>query len=190
MGLWGRSGRRRTGSAAAPLNAIPVGDGAGTGTGRLGVLLSVSNPLLAALSLLRSLLCWLWSRTAAAVRPEPRTADESGGGKRQPRDGSGNPERGDRVRNHHGRAFECISTALRIDEDERGMWVTCTKLHSKINQFTAVLLTGRDCGPRQTQSTSVRSLLVMEPNRRQNPEVLLSALSELLMTADCIICEL
>uniref|UniRef100_A0A671VJ91 microtubule-severing ATPase n=1 Tax=Sparus aurata TaxID=8175 RepID=A0A671VJ91_SPAAU len=120
MGLWGRSGRRRTGSAAAPLNAIPVGDGAGTGTGRLGVLLSVSNPLLAALSLLRSLLCWLWSRTAAAVRPEPRTADESGGGKRQPRDGSGNPERGDRVRNHHGRAFECISTALRIDEDERG----------------------------------------------------------------------
>uniref|UniRef100_A0A671VLC8 microtubule-severing ATPase n=1 Tax=Sparus aurata TaxID=8175 RepID=A0A671VLC8_SPAAU len=182
MGLWGRSGRRRTGSAAAPLNAIPVGDGAGTGTGRLGVLLSVSNPLLAALSLLRSLLCWLWSRTAAAVRPEPRTADESGGGKRQPRDGSGNPERGDRVRNHHGRAFECISTALRIDEDERGMWVTCTKLHSKINQFTAVLLTGRDCGPRQTQSTSVRSLLVMEPNRRQNPEVLLSALSELLMT--------
>uniref|UniRef100_A0A671VM91 microtubule-severing ATPase n=1 Tax=Sparus aurata TaxID=8175 RepID=A0A671VM91_SPAAU len=86
----------------------------------LGVLLSVSNPLLAALSLLRSLLCWLWSRTAAAVRPEPRTADESGGGKRQPRDGSGNPERGDRVRNHHGRAFECISTALRIDEDERG----------------------------------------------------------------------
>uniref|UniRef100_A0A671VJT1 microtubule-severing ATPase n=1 Tax=Sparus aurata TaxID=8175 RepID=A0A671VJT1_SPAAU len=132
-------GPGRTGSAAAPLNAIPVGDGAGTGTGRLGVLLSVSNPLLAALSLLRSLLCWLWSRTAAAVRPEPRTADESGGGKRQPRDGSGNPERGDRVRNHHGRAFECISTALRIDEDERGMWVTCTKLHSKINQFTAVL---------------------------------------------------
>ncbi|KAM8772754.1 spastin isoform 1-T1 [Acanthopagrus schlegelii] len=118
MGLWGRSGRKRTSSAAAPLNAVPAGNGAGTG--RLGVLLSVSNPLLAALSLLRSLLCWLWSRTAAAVRPDPRTADEPVGAKRQPRDGSGNPERGDRVRNHHGRAFECISTALRIDEDERG----------------------------------------------------------------------
>ncbi|XP_073343627.1 spastin isoform X2 [Pagrus major] len=114
MGLWGRSGRRRTGSSAAPLSAVPAGDGAGTGTGKLGVLLSVSNPLLAALSLLRSLLCWLWSRTAAAVGAEP------GGVKRQQRDGGGNPERGERVRNHHGRAFECISTALRIDEDERG----------------------------------------------------------------------
>ncbi|XP_070833488.1 spastin-like isoform X2 [Chaetodon trifascialis] len=98
MSLFGRSGSRRTGD----------------GAGKLAVLSSVSYPLLAALSLLRSLLCWLWSRTAAAVRAEP------GGAKRQQWDSSGSPERGERVRRHHGRAFECISAALRIDEDEQG----------------------------------------------------------------------
>ncbi|XP_076585430.1 spastin isoform X2 [Chaetodon auriga] len=104
MSLWGRSGSRRTGD----------------GAGKLAVLSSVSYPLLAALSLLRSLFCWLWSRTAAAVKAEPRATAEPGGAKGQQRDGSGSPERGERVRRHHGRAFECISAALRIDEDEQG----------------------------------------------------------------------
>ncbi|XP_068558857.1 spastin-like isoform X2 [Cebidichthys violaceus] len=77
---------------------------------------SVSHPLLlAVLSLLRSLLCRLWRLTTAAVRTEPRAAEEPGGG-----DSSGTPERGDTVRSHHGRAFEFISAALRIDEDEQG----------------------------------------------------------------------
>lgn len=115
MSLWGRSGWRRTGSSAPPPDRAAAGDGAGTA--KLGVLRSVSYPLLAVLSLLRSLLCWLWSRTTSAVRAEPQTADEPGGVKRQQRDGSGSPERADRVRSHHGRAFEFISAALRIDED-------------------------------------------------------------------------
>ncbi|XP_044045291.1 spastin isoform X2 [Siniperca chuatsi] len=115
MSPCGRSGRRRTGSSAPPLERAAAGDGAGTGT--LGVLLSVSYPLLAVLSLLRSLLRWLWSRSTAAVRAEPRAADEPGG---LQRDGSGSPERGGRVRSHHGRAFEYMSAALRLDEDERG----------------------------------------------------------------------
>uniref|UniRef100_A0A8P4GM22 Fidgetin-like protein 1 n=1 Tax=Dicentrarchus labrax TaxID=13489 RepID=A0A8P4GM22_DICLA len=68
--------------------------------------------LRATLSLLCTLLCWVWNRTAAAVRrTEPRTADEPG---------SGSPERGERIRKHHGRAFEFISAALRLDEDDRG----------------------------------------------------------------------
>lgn len=117
MSLWGRSGRKRTGSSAAPLDRVPAGDGAGAG--KLSVLWSVSYPLLAVLSLLRSLLRWLWRRTAAAGRAEPR-ADEPGGAKRQQRDGGGSPEPGERVRSHHGRAFEFMSAALRIDEDEQG----------------------------------------------------------------------
>ncbi|XP_051238130.1 spastin isoform X2 [Dicentrarchus labrax] len=83
----------------------PLGRRGGTGTGMLGVLR-------ATLSLLCTLLCWVWNRTAAAVRrTEPRTADEPG---------SGSPERGERIRKHHGRAFEFISAALRLDEDDRG----------------------------------------------------------------------
>ncbi|XP_070771306.1 spastin-like isoform X2 [Enoplosus armatus] len=115
MSPWRRRGRR-TGSSAAPLDRT----GDGVGTGKLDVLLSVSYPLLALLSLLRSLLRWLWSRTTAAVRAGPRAADEPGDVKRQQRDGSGSPERGERVRSHHGRAFEFMSAALRIDEDEQG----------------------------------------------------------------------
>ncbi|XP_069024153.1 spastin isoform X1 [Embiotoca jacksoni] len=91
------SDRRRTCSSV----------GTGSVTGRLGILLSVSYPLLAALSLLRWLFCRVWTRTVAAVRAEPR-------------DGSGSPERGEWVRNHHSRAFGFISAALRIDEDEEG----------------------------------------------------------------------
>nr|XP_033480699.1 spastin isoform X1 [Epinephelus lanceolatus] len=101
--------RQWTGSSAGPADRAAAGDGAAvTGTGKLGALWSVSSPLLAALSLLRSLLCGLWSRTVAAVR----AAEQPGG--------SGSPERGQRVRSHHGRAFEFISAALRIDEDEQG----------------------------------------------------------------------
>ncbi|KAM9363384.1 spastin isoform 2-T2 [Symphorus nematophorus] len=111
MSLWGRrGGGRRPGSSAAPLAGA-----AAPGAGRLGVLLllrSASSPLLAALSLLRALLCWLWTRIS---RTEPRTDDDH-----EPGGGGGSPERGERVRRHHGRAFEFISTALRIDEDERG----------------------------------------------------------------------
>lgn len=118
MSPWGRSGERQTGSSAVPPHKAATGDGAGTG--KLDVLLSVSYPLLAVLSLLRSLLLWLWSRTTAAVRNECRADAETGGMKRQQRDGNGSPERGERVRSHHGRAFEFISAALRIDEDERG----------------------------------------------------------------------
>ncbi len=123
MSSWRRSGRRRTGSSAPPPDRAAAGDGAGTG--KLGVLWSVSYPLLAVLSLLRSLLCWLWSRTTAAVSAEPRAADEPGGVKGQRRDGGRSPERADRVRSHHGRAFEFISAALRIDEDEQGILMFC-----------------------------------------------------------------
>lgn len=122
MSPWGRSGRRRTGSSADSLSRAAAGDGAVM----LAVLSFVSYPLLAVLSLIRSLLRWLWRRTAAAVRSGPRATAapplplhaarlDSGPGL-----GSGSPERGERVRRHHGRAFEFISAALRIDEDERG----------------------------------------------------------------------
>ncbi|XP_078101507.1 spastin-like isoform X2 [Sander vitreus] len=87
--------------------------GGGDGTGKLDVLWSVSYPLLAGLSLLFPLLFWLRSRNTAAVRAERRAGAEEPGG------GTGSPERGDRVRSHHGRAFEFISEALRIDEDEQ-----------------------------------------------------------------------
>lgn len=129
MSSCGGSGRSRTGSSA----------GDGVGTGKLGLLLSVSYPLLAVLSLLRWLLCWLRSRIMAAVRAGPRAADEPGGVKRrQQRDASRSPERGERVRSYHRRAFEFISAALRVDEDEQGisrvsLWVPhflCTTLNS------------------------------------------------------------
>ncbi|XP_029284147.1 LOW QUALITY PROTEIN: spastin-like [Cottoperca gobio] len=105
MCLWGSS--RRTGSSA------------GDGAGKLGVLCSLCSPLLAVLSLLRWLFCQLWSRITVAVRAEPRAAEEPGGAERQGGSG-GSPERGERVRTHHGRAFEFISAALRVDEDEQG----------------------------------------------------------------------
>ncbi|XP_040001251.1 spastin isoform X3 [Xiphias gladius] len=112
MSSCGGSGRSRTGSSA----------GDGVGTGKLGLLLSVSYPLLAVLSLLRWLLCWLRSRIMAAVRAGPRAADEPGGVKRrQQRDASRSPERGERVRSYHRRAFEFISAALRVDEDEQAV---------------------------------------------------------------------
>ncbi|XP_035856322.1 spastin-like [Sander lucioperca] len=96
--------------------------GGGDGTGKLDVLWSVSYPLLAGLSLLLPLLFWLRSRNTAAVRAERRAAEEPGGdtSNRERGGGTGSPERGDRVRSHHGRAFEFISAALRIDEDEQG----------------------------------------------------------------------
>ncbi|XP_060919765.1 spastin-like isoform X1 [Labrus mixtus] len=97
-------------SSAALPDTQPAGDG--TGPGKLGVLVSVFYPLLAVLSLLRVLLCRLWTRSTAAVRAEPGAEEQC--------DSSGSLERGDRVRSHHGRAFEFISAALRIDEDERG----------------------------------------------------------------------
>ena len=99
MGLCGRSGRRNP----------PDGSGSGDRvcTGRLAGLLR------AVLSLVRALFCWLWRRTGAAVTAaETRTG---GGGS-----GGGSPERGERVRSHHRRAFEFIAAALKIDEDERG----------------------------------------------------------------------
>ncbi|XP_008297116.1 spastin [Stegastes partitus] len=83
----------------------------GGGPAAVRVLRSVSRPLLAALALLRWIFCRIWTRTTAAVR--------AGAAGRQ-RDGSGSPERGERLRSHHRRAFECISAALRIDEDEGG----------------------------------------------------------------------
>ncbi|XP_065811878.1 spastin [Labrus bergylta] len=97
-------------SSAALPDTQPASDG--TGPGKLGVLVSVFYPLLAVLSLLRALLCRLWTRSTAAVRAEPGAEEQC--------DSSGSLERGDRVRSHHGRAFEFISAALRIDEDERG----------------------------------------------------------------------
>ncbi|TDH15590.1 hypothetical protein EPR50_G00010380 [Perca flavescens] len=89
----------------------------GDGAGKLDVLWSVSYPLLAGLSLLilPLLFCWRRSRNAAAVRAERRATEN-----RERDGGTGSPERGDRVRSHHGRAFEFISAALRIDEDEQG----------------------------------------------------------------------
>ncbi|XP_062282915.1 spastin-like [Scomber scombrus] len=60
------------------------------------------------LSLLRALLCWLWSRCGSNITAGTRTCD------------GGSPEREDRVRSHHRRAFEFISAALRVDEAERG----------------------------------------------------------------------
>ncbi|XP_039649834.1 spastin-like [Perca fluviatilis] len=89
----------------------------GDGAGKLDVLWSVSYPLLAGLSLLvlPLLFCWLRSRNTAAVRAERRATEN-----RERDGGTGSPERGDRVRSHHGRAFEFISAALRIDEDEQG----------------------------------------------------------------------
>lgn len=99
MGLCGRSGRRN------PPDGSASGDRVCTG--------KLAGLLRAVLSLVRSLLCWLWSRTGAAVTTETRTSDGGGGG-------GGSPERGERVRSHHRRAFEFIAAALKIDEDERG----------------------------------------------------------------------
>lgn len=107
--------KRPCGSAAPPGRGAA---GAGAVTGRLGALLSVLGALLAALSLLRGLLRWPWTRRGAAVRAPNQASGEPGDAKE--RDGSGSPERGERVKSHHRRAFEFISAALRIDEDEEG----------------------------------------------------------------------
>ncbi|XP_030587819.1 spastin [Archocentrus centrarchus] len=116
MSPCGRIDRKRTCSSAAPPGRGAAGDGAFTG--RLGVLLSVICALLAALSLLRGLLRWPWTRHGTTVRALPQADGEPGGVKQ--RVGSGSPERGERVKSHHRRAFEFISAALRIDEDEEG----------------------------------------------------------------------
>ncbi|XP_041640236.1 spastin-like isoform X2 [Cheilinus undulatus] len=97
MSPWKRPG----GSSAALPVTQPAGDRASAG--KLAVLVSLLSPLLAVLSRLREFLYRLWSFSRPAVRAEPATE-----------------ERGDRVRNHHSRAFEFISAALRIDEDEKG----------------------------------------------------------------------
>ena len=131
MSSCGGSGRSRTGGPAG----VGAGAGAGAGAGKLGVLSSVSYPLLALLSLLRWLLCWLRSRIMAAVRAEPRAAEEPGGVRRRQRDGSGSPERGERVRSHHRRAFEFISAALRIDEDEQGIIIVTIISFSLFGSF-------------------------------------------------------
>ncbi|CAK6978730.1 spastin [Scomber scombrus] len=93
MGLCWRTPPDRTGS----------GDRAVTGR-----LCGLCGLLRAMLSLLRALLCWLWSRCGSNITAGTRTCD------------GGSPEREDRVRSHHRRAFEFISAALRVDEAERG----------------------------------------------------------------------
>ncbi|KAM6939564.1 spastin-like [Xenentodon cancila] len=101
----GSSDRRRTCNSAAPLDR--TGDGAVTG--RLGALLA---GLLAVFAPLLWLLSRLWTRGVDSVTAASRT-----GLQRQQRD---RPEQVGAVQVHHKRAFEFMSAALRIDEDEKG----------------------------------------------------------------------
>ncbi|XP_041838847.1 spastin isoform X2 [Melanotaenia boesemani] len=104
MSRCGTSVRNRTGGSSAPQK----GHNDGAPTGRLRTVLAAFR------SPLWWLLSWLWTRILAAVRAAalPRGV--------KPQDGSGSPERGGRVQSHHRRAFEFMSAALRIDEDEKG----------------------------------------------------------------------
>ncbi|XP_054866215.1 spastin-like [Amphiprion ocellaris] len=78
------------------------------------------------LSLLWWIFCRIWTRTAAAFR--------TGAAVRQ-RDDS--PEQGQRLRSHQRRAFEFISAALRIDEDEEDRWTVCCVSGGKANMMPA-----------------------------------------------------
>uniref|UniRef100_UPI0037E7B51D spastin-like isoform X3 n=1 Tax=Semicossyphus pulcher TaxID=241346 RepID=UPI0037E7B51D len=164
MSLWGRTGRGRTGSSAAPLDRPAAGDDAGSG--KLGVLLSVFYPLLAVLSLLRAFLCWLWTRTRAAVRAKPGTADQS--------DGVESLERGERVRSHHGRAFEFISAALRIDEDEQGDKQQAVGWYqrgiSELERGIAIQITGseEECERDRRLQNKMTANLIMAKDRLQS----------------------
>ncbi|XP_056135789.1 spastin [Lampris incognitus] len=80
---------------------------------------------LAALPLLRLvaarlavLLRWLFARLSAAMAAGGRRSGVRGG--REEEEGQEEEDGGERVRNHHRQAFEYISVALRIDEDEQG----------------------------------------------------------------------
>ncbi|XP_059191004.1 spastin isoform X2 [Centropristis striata] len=135
---------------------------------RLGVLRSVVSPLLAVLSRLRALLCWLWSRSGAAVR----AAGEPDGG-------SGIQEKGERVRSHHRRAFGFISAALRVDEDEQGDKREAAGWYqrgiSELEEGLAITISGRGetCErDRRLQNKMTTNLILARDRRRSLLEVL------------------
>lgn len=81
-------------------------------------------PLLALFAVLRvlvlhfgELFAWLYERMsrAMAARPKQRAADEHANKVCE-------QDIGEQIRNHHKQAFEYISVALRIDEDDKGIF--------------------------------------------------------------------
>uniref|UniRef100_A0A8C9QV39 Spastin n=1 Tax=Scleropages formosus TaxID=113540 RepID=A0A8C9QV39_SCLFO len=78
-----------------------------------------SYPLLAVFALLRAvalqlalLFAWLFARLSGTMAARAKTAQEPASRERD--------DDGEQIRQHHKQAFEYISVALRIDEDEKG----------------------------------------------------------------------
>ncbi|XP_066553302.1 spastin isoform X2 [Amia ocellicauda] len=112
----GGRGRKKKGSAGS--SASPEGDAPDQVSLHRRNLYYFSYPLLAVFALLRLLalhlgvlfawLCERMSRSMAAKSQRPPELGKEG------------EDDGVRIRNHHKKAFEYISVALRIDEDDKG----------------------------------------------------------------------
>ncbi|XP_015218379.1 spastin isoform X2 [Lepisosteus oculatus] len=114
----GGRGKKKKGSACA--SSTPEGDAPDQVSLHKRNLYYFSYPLLAVFALFRFLalhlgvlFAWLCERLSGAMAAKsklPATADL----------GKDCEDNGERVRNHHKQAFEYISIALRIDEDDKG----------------------------------------------------------------------
>ena len=123
----GRSSRRKRGAAADR----DASDQVQPPPHKISILHLVGSPLRAVLSLLRLVavycgivLAWLYERLTLrrrgmAARSRQRLADGQGDSIKGGEEEYNND--GDRIKNYHKQAFEYISLALRIDEDEKGV---------------------------------------------------------------------
>ncbi|KAL4639901.1 spastin isoform X1 [Arapaima gigas] len=109
-------------------------------------LYACSYPLLAVFALLRAialqfalLLAWLFTRLSGAMAARDRDPQEL--------DRTERDDVGDQVRQHHKQAFEYISMALRIDEDDKGHKEQAVQWYkrgiSELEKGIAVEITGQ-----------------------------------------------
>uniref|UniRef100_A0A4W5MEF1 microtubule-severing ATPase n=1 Tax=Hucho hucho TaxID=62062 RepID=A0A4W5MEF1_9TELE len=121
----GRGSRKKRGPAGSPPDRGATCDQVSLHKRNLYYF---SYPLLALFAVLRvlvlhfgELFAWLCERMsrAMAARPKQRAADEHA-------DKVCEQDIGEQIRNHHKQAFEYISVALRIDEDDKGMFSVTT----------------------------------------------------------------
>uniref|UniRef100_A0A674AT27 Spastin n=1 Tax=Salmo trutta TaxID=8032 RepID=A0A674AT27_SALTR len=117
----GRGSRKKRGPAGSPPDGGATCDQVSLHKRNLYYF---SYPLLALFAVLRvlvlhfgELFAWLCERMsrAMAARPKQRAADEHANKVCE-------QDIGEQIRNHHKQAFEYISVALRIDEDDKGMF--------------------------------------------------------------------
>ncbi|XP_061087024.1 spastin isoform X1 [Conger conger] len=113
----GGRGRKKKGPACT--SAAPEGDAPDQVSLHKRNLFYFSYPLLAVFALFRvialylgKLFAWVCERLSRAMAVRAKRPEDVGGGEYE--------DTGELIRNHHKQAFEYISVALRIDEDEKG----------------------------------------------------------------------